>query len=122
MKSVGLSKGEALLAALVKQLPPAKDEPPAADSCAPLSVTVLAIPHGAQIDASGRIVWPDGSEVPPEQTAFVPFAPTPALDATEPAPEPVVEPVSVSVVEDDKVALLDLHRRRRDDEPGSGAA
>jgi hypothetical protein len=86
----------------------------------PLSVTIVAVPRGCQYNsATGMIVYPDGTEADPPP--FTPFTPTPEL---EPAPEPVVaaDPVSEPVVEDAKLAILDLHRRKRGDDGAPPAA
>ena len=115
VKSVGLSKAEALLAALVKQLPAAKDDRPVKSAGGTVEVRILAVPRGCQVDASGRLIWPDGSEATPEQTALEMFQPTPWPNEAEPAPVAAAEPEPV-VVEDDKVAVLNAHRRRRDDD------
>jgi hypothetical protein len=99
-----------------------------ANSCPPLEIQIFAVPRGAQIDASGRIVWPDGTPATAAETAFTPFAATPDLLPALPSPEPAPadEPLPVfepEAEDDDKVERLDSWRdRKRDDEPGSGAA
>jgi hypothetical protein len=95
-----------------------------ANSCPPLEIKILAVPRGCQVDKNGVIHHPDGTPASAAETKFTPFTPTPDLLPVLPAPEPTpAEPLPVLVDEgDDKVAILHPHRRRQDDEPGSGAA
>jgi hypothetical protein len=79
-----------------------------------VNITIVSVPRGCQYNPNtGMIVYPSGVECDPPP--FVPFSPTPdfpELSAPMPAePEPieVVEPVP-----NDKVAVLDAHRRRRE--------
>jgi hypothetical protein len=89
----------------------------------PPEIKIYAVPRGCQI-VDGVIVHPDGSEATDEETKFEPFKATPDLLPALPSPEPAsAEPLEVlEPVDDDKIAVLNAHRRRRDDDETSGAA
>jgi hypothetical protein len=113
----------AYLPVLSKLAPPAKDEE-VADSGGRLELKIFAVPRGCQVDPrSGMITYADGTvaEAPP----FQPYEAKPALDETEPgatAPVVAVEPMTEPVAEDDKLAILDFHRRKRTGDDGPPAA
>jgi hypothetical protein len=97
-----------------------------ANSCPPLEVRIISVPRGGQYNSkTDKIEYADGTEADPPP--FVPFAPTPDYPPepkAEPAPAPA-EPLPVfepEAEDDDKIELLDAHRRRRDDDETSGAA
>ena len=124
VKSVGLTKAEALLAALVKQLPPAKEDVTAnANSGGTVEFRIFALPHGCQIDENGVIWHPDGAPATAAETEFHPYEPTRRshvdrpvcwagvvrLIAEQPGVEVKVEPPSVT--------RLDRWRAKRDEPP-----
>jgi hypothetical protein len=124
VKSVGLTKGEALLAALVRQLPPAKDDAAATNSGAPsLKIEIYSVPRGSTFDPrTGLVTCGDGS--PGEVEPFTPYQATPPLPELLSAPEPapaVEQPAPVIDLEaEPAVTRLDSWRdRKRDDGPGA---
>ena len=125
VKSVGLTKAEALLAALVKQLPPAKEDVTAnANSGGTVEFRIFALPHGCQIDENGVIRHPDGAPATAAETEFHPYEPTPALpmltdQSVGPASfELIAEQPGVEVeVEPPSVTRLDRWRAKRDEPP-----
>jgi hypothetical protein len=90
------------------------------------TINIIAIPRGCQFDSvSGLIKYGDDLEAPPP--VFTPLLPTPdvvpAVDTDlcpqqpEPPAQPQPEPLEVYEPEsDDKLAILDVWRRKKTDE------